>query len=1569
MAESAAKPFIDARAPSGADARPADAPGTLTLSDALKLLVLWPRPAPSAPPSGPDAMPDDIARDMRRRMIFRVGEQAARDLGLDLAGQGPDAMMALGWQTIIEQALSGDPYGVFVSMARLEGRLDEAAWIAGDKEKIAEQATAFVQSAFGAEMELYGALSQLAVAPPLPVRRELAHEMLRQLGIDPDAKLAGNDGRYAYPGVAMYTPALVLDWKAGDHYFNRDRLTADDLRKMKMLDGGTPSETHIARMLEQLPQSLDEEFGRRFDAHKRAISAPLARWLGARLSMHAGAAGIELANANVTISRARMRFYRHRIGGAVGGVMRGRVPHSDLLAQGFVVSIGSGKTERRCFVSSRTGAVQTLSPEGSIEDVLKREHDTIFEDAETRARLRTGGEPWTSVVFMEKMGAGSHAAIHDWLPVALQAEIEEGREAARGQTPREGLVDTLLNLIPFRAMVVSLQRGDIGMAILHGGLDVLSLLPIIGAGFRFTAAAGRAGAPLVALGGRLGGIGARQALNGLRALPARVPALRDGIKASLTGAVARTWGRLRPIDVRRVATAVRATSPKLADMLDRIVATAPNATIADGVWRVSPAGAAASHAGEGIRPMPMIKARNPQGGELPLLPYGNRAGMFTRVDTASGERIGELLVADGAGWLYRTLPLDALERSRVRSPDTVQAVAGLRPGPDGTIALDGAHYVHLGGEYVQVAMDRAASTTGRTIWRVVAPEATSPGLVPQRLRYDTEMQLWLQAEAPALSGESRFSLLNCTKAGIEVELNAGVTPSAGQLARLRSALLGGVRNATAGQVEVLHALLDRMAAHRRGSAILRALAAHHELLGEAPQIELRDGSHAGQVRPSLAQPVRGKVWHLDLEALRFGTTDAAVTELAAVYNNMTGLLQNEEPFATLLAAGEPALDESLEQAWSAWMSRSPAPGSWGQGAEQGYVPVVTIRELAVSYLRTQLREMRCYGGFDKWTFKALLWNETGEWHSRINLSHRGLDSVPPLPDDITSLVISHNPITDWRNLPSGLKVLHAERTEMKTLPANLPNGLIDLNVANNVLGGSPLVLPAGLQRLAIGHNRLTSLPALPRSLERLLVHRNHLRALPADLPQGLRELDAFNNDLTELPVHLPSGLQSLRVGQNRLSRLPDILPRGIRELDVSANQLTSLPMLPDSLRELEAGFNMLEEFPAGLPAGLEMIGASNNRLRRLPDDLPATLTILDVQRNRIVTLPANIMTLRWCVIHLNGNPISADQIAHTPQQGLGPYIYAAGSEAEPAAGTAGLARAARYWLSGKSEAEQARWDAIEHALAGSAEAVALKTFLGRLRHTLSYQDMAFRAQVADWLVEVSKPERKPLLDDTLAICHGATQSCEDRVVCTWSALQTLWRNDDIRQGMYDDRVEAALDLARQMFRLNVLIEIARRKERTMAHADQVEVYLAYVVRLRNELGLTTVAPTMRFYEISGVKPQDVAQARETVLAREREEFDKFLVLDYEPWQTLLKRKDAKGYAAAQEKMHQLLETDFERRMQEELAKLNLDTTNVVALEDARKDLGPVIQREIQYRALAPLSEVLRAQTSTAGLPA
>ncbi|HTK00053.1 MAG TPA: NEL-type E3 ubiquitin ligase domain-containing protein, partial [Bordetella sp.] len=1449
------------------------------------------------------------------------------------------------------------PDSVLVAVARAEGKVDEAAWAARDHEKIAAQVNAFLQSEFKDEIDLYGALEGLAAEPPPPSRMALAADLLRGHDIDPDALLEGSDPDHFRNNVSASSAALLRNCKAGEYYFNKDTLTADGIRKMKMRGGGKPTDAHIDKMLRELPASLDAEFTRRFDGHQQRMSTLLSTWLSARLALHARQTGIDLAGTVVTVSRAQMQLI-------IPFPPARQSLYSDSYgtkpSNGFLVSIQSADKMHQCFISNQTGQIHVLPDGESAESWLSKEHELVFDDAAARAELASRPGHWRTRVTVEQAVSGPHSANQESLSSMFHAEIEQGREAARGETMTESMVDALLNLIPFRQMVVALRKGDVPTAIVTGGLDALSLIPLIGSGIRLGGAAARSAAPWLSMGMRFGGAAGRQGVSGLRRLAGRVAVQPDRIRAGLANSAIQGWGRLRPLDVRRVAQALRPTAPGLATMLDGVATRARGATIPDGVWRVQSDAMATATAGtrELISTVPAVSARNPQGGKLALLPYGERAGAYTRVD-ATGQRIGALLLADSEGWLYQAMPVASLERYRISSLDIARTLSCKRINADGTIVLDGVRYARLGADYVEVVRDPAMSTVARPIWRVVAPRGVTPDVIMHRLIHDRIEGLWRRAEVPGIvgggGGASRVGRRGRLRMTASRPLVGAVTPDAAQVARFRDALIHSMRGATVAQVDALRALLDRLAADDHGAAILNAMTACHELLGKAPEIVLAGGSGAVGLRPSLGRPVPGQTWNLDLDALRFDATEAAVRELAAVYNNLTGILQNADPFDVMLEAGMPPVDPGLERAWAEWLAQDPprSPGAGMAAAEGSRVP--TARQLTVQYLRGQVQEMRCFGGLDRAAIKALLRNQHVSARTRVNLSHRGLDSIPPLPGDIKTLSISNNPIRDWRNLPEGLMVLNARAMRMYELPADLPAGLRELDVSDNQLGDSSLVLPPNLVRLNLGRNRLPAVPDLPNSLQELMIHENNLETLPAALPRGLELLDVSNNALTRLPVHLPPDLQVLHAGHNRLEELP-ALPATLEELDVSWNHLRALPDLPDTLRILEGGANALEELPADLPPDLELLLVPRNRLRRLPDDLPRSLTVLAVQHNAIEDLPASIAELESCTVHVDGNRLSAAAVSFIDGGRGRPRIFYSSPDGAGGQPVRSLAQSVRYWWTQSAVEAQQRWDAIERAVGMRPDAAEFALFLDRLRTTASYRDAGFRAQVVEWLTELSRPERKTLLDETLGVCQGATESCEDRVVATWNDAQNLRRNDDVRLGVYDDRIPDVLDTARQMFRINVLTEIARGHERTRPVLDPVELYLAYLVRLRDSLGLTTVAPAMRFYDLSFVTPHDLAKARETVLARERGEFNTFLVLDYEPWQTLLRRKDAQGYAQAEQEVHRLLETTYEQRLGEEIDKLGLDPGNKALIADARKDLGPVIMREIRYRALSPLTD-------------
>ncbi|MGN8544616.1 NEL-type E3 ubiquitin ligase domain-containing protein [Bradyrhizobium sp. 13971] len=70
--------------------------------------------------------------------------------------------------------------------------------------------------------------------------------------------------------------------------------------------------------------------------------------------------------------------------------------------------------------------------------------------------------------------------------------------------------------------------------------------------------------------------------------------------------------------------------------------------------------------------------------------------------------------------------------------------------------------------------------------------------------------------------------------------------------------------------------------------------------------------------------------------------------------------------------------------------------------------------------------------------------------------------------------------------------------------------------------------------------------------------------------------------------------------------------------------------------------------------------------------------------------------------------------------------------------------------------------------------------------------------------------------------------------------------------------------------------IARQKVNSLRFVDEIEVYLAYQVKLRDRLDLQLIAPDMRFYEVSYVTEHDLTAAETQVRNQEEAGFADYL---------------------------------------------------------------------------------------------
>lgn len=559
----------------------------------------------------------------------------------------------------------------------------------------------------------------------------------------------------------------------------------------------------------------------------------------------------------------------------------------------------------------------------------------------------------------------------------------------------------------------------------------------------------------------------------------------------------------------------------------------------------------------------------------------------------------------------------------------------------------------------------------------------------------------------------------------------------------------------------------------------------------------------------------------------------------------------------------------------------------------------------------------------------------------INAAGNRLTRLPALPDSLERVFVYQNELSELPRLPVALRQLDAAENALTSLP-DLPVLLEKLHVYQNQLSELPH-LPASLQSLDAGENQLTHLPDLPDALETLHVTENQLSALPERLPARLRELDAAENQLLHLP-DLPNALVRLAVFKNKLSELPQNLPDSLRFLHASMNGLTRLPPLPPHLEKLVVFQNELSELP-DLPLCLREMDASENQLTRLPA-LPLSLEALRVENNQLSTLPANITQLSAdCGIDLSNNPIRQhvrDRLTaamNAPDYQGPQFVLSAPTVVRP------LTEAVIDWYDVSDRgAVQTTWDAISN----EEGAASFSEFLDRLRGTVNASHPRFKQAAAEWLSHLA--DHPQLRKNTFLISEEASTSCEDRVSLTFNDMKKARLVSDVERGDYDQRLPELVDLARGMFRLDKLEEIAQRQAASIADVDQIEVYLAYQVSLRERLDLPLDTSDMRFFDVSCVTPEDLVQAEQNVRTAEGQEFGNYLSTDWQPWQSVLKRLYPEAHAAAQDELIEALDERFAGRLRERLAAEGLANDS-----DAQRILGPQVQAGIAQEIMGPLT--------------
>lgn len=598
---------------------------------------------------------------------------------------------------------------------------------------------------------------------------------------------------------------------------------------------------------------------------------------------------------------------------------------------------------------------------------------------------------------------------------------------------------------------------------------------------------------------------------------------------------------------------------------------------------------------------------------------------------------------------------------------------------------------------------------------------------------------------------------------------------------------------------------------------------------------------------------------------------------------------------------------------------------------------------------------------------ALFIDAFGKAGREFNFSGCRLISLPEIPDFVGDLEdeptlgldLSYNRFTVLPNI-TGLKnltMLDLHGNRLQALPdLSGMSKLITLNLAANQLTEIPGThLPKNLRYLILSNNPLTALPDLSAmtQLKRLELINNQLKIL-ANLSnlKNLQELDLSANRFADMTALLTlsefKNLRILRLRDNQLSSIPDI--SNLSELiflDLSGNQLTDLSgkRFPKSLQSLVLSDNSLTTL-SDLPwiSALERLELANNQLSVPPDVCGIrNLQILDLSENQL-TLPPDLSEMQqlqeltltgnqfthipeewlhfpwYTEIHIEDNPFSQRILEQLYEQTSalnyqGPTFFFSMASNDMAARP--VDQAIAEWYPDSAQTPSKNWSHI----AQEPNANNFSILLDRLRTTVNFTRPEFKQQVVDWLERIYSDAE--LRKEIFLEAQEGLGSCEDRVSFTFNTMKKRELELKTARGDYDNDLPQLVAIARQQFRLDELEKIAYQKTKTLRMVDEIEVYLAYQVKLYKALQLDLPSQQMRFFQVSGVTEHDLQMAQLQVQKNEQQNFLSYLA-EWSPWQAMLRRLAPEDYQQAEDQRSELASTEFDMRLHQLLEQQNLE---------------------------------------------
>ena len=462
---------------------------------------------------------------------------------------------------------------------------------------------------------------------------------------------------------------------------------------------------------------------------------------------------------------------------------------------------------------------------------------------------------------------------------------------------------------------------------------------------------------------------------------------------------------------------------------------------------------------------------------------------------------------------------------------------------------------------------------------------------------------------------------------------------------------------------------------------------------------------------------------------------------------------------------------------------------------------------------------------------------------------------------------------------------------LTALPEHLSvGGDLDLHGCTGLMA-LPEYLSVGGGLILSGCTGLTALPGHLSVVDMLFLSGcTGLTALPESLSVGGGLYLRGCTGLTALPEHLSVGGSLGLEGCTGLTALPKHLSVGSCLYLRGCTGLTALPepfSVGGGFLDLEGctGLTALPE-PLSVGGGLNLSGCTG--LTALPEHLSVGgdldlfgCTGLTALPNWITTLGATTRgTTRNVFINNTGlSDTLIDRLREVQAPDM--QFHFSRSAGQPEQQFSNVEEGLTFWRKLTSSDSGIPELNLRHD-----QATDLVHYLVRLTSTADYQNQATRPVLAQRVMAVTAllTGSDRIRDEAMDHIHHALTSCDDRIILALDDLDTFQLLDSAERKAFEGNADELRELGLQMMRLDEVKRIARDHMKTLRWVDEIEVELAFLIGVRQQLALPGSTQHMIFRGCANVSDQDIATAVHQVNTHCSDDNLQTYLAQWAPWQ-------------------------------------------------------------------------------------